>query len=462
MDNIYNEYTPTASERQEYLAYKSPQDVLQNLNEGVKLLESELSGRRIDRPVLICGGMAAFDKGLTDFLNGLSELNGSLFLLSEVTAEFRRYTADKINFPFICTPHLLAKEIIVLGMNIPVSNEALELLKRKKYIKEAVDNMKGRYNSIGEGYAEMWSYYAYCYICRLLDIINPCEVWLWNEFYAFHHIFKNICMERKIALKYMEFGCIPGTICIERVGQQGESVPARHPILFRMKKIVDSDIENADRVLEYCKRSGLNRNLQPEQHVNIEALRFYRAGRKTLVYLGQNDYESGLNPYSRNSRKYHSPVFSSTLEALEYIQMLAIKNDWNLIFKPHPIMSALGHDTVTSAEGLDIVTEVDINSVIDEADVVVTILSQSAYIALIREKPVVMLGYTQLKGKGCTYEAFRRDKVEKKLKKAMKNGYTEKQKKLFVRHTAQLLKYYLYDDGVEKELQIGCRSRRNV
>ena len=37
----------------------------------------------------------------------------------------------------------------------------------------------------------------------------------------------------------------------------------------------------------------------------------------------------------------------------------------------------------------------------------------------------------------------------------MRHGYTQKQKKLFFRHTAQLLKYYLYDDGVEKKLKIG-------
>ena len=85
MNDFYKKYMPTESERQEYLAYKSPEDVLHNFNEGVMLLESELSGRYIDSPVLICGGMAAFDKGLIDFINRLLELNSNLFLLSEVT-----------------------------------------------------------------------------------------------------------------------------------------------------------------------------------------------------------------------------------------------------------------------------------------------------------------------------------------------------------------------------------------
>lgn len=445
----------TESERNEYIAYHSYQNVLDNYICGLQELKKFKFSKYKANSTLICGAMVAFDKGITRFLNEWYEKDNTIFLLSEVTAQYRRYTRDRVLMPFICTPHLLAKEILITGMDIPVCNEAQKLFKRKKYIQNAVYNMEMRHMALGKGYAKTWAYYAYEYIQKFLDLLQPREVVLWNEFYAFHHIFKNICRERDIAVRYMEFGCIPGTICIEKQGQQGESIPARHPFLFSLKKIGGDDIENAERVLEYCRESGLNRNVQPDQRIVTETLKFYRAGRKTLVYLGQNDYESGLRPYVRSSRKYHSPVFASTLEALEYIQMLAIKNDWNLIYKPHPIMEALGHDTATSAEGLDVVSEVDINSVIDTADAVVTILSQSAYIALIREKPVVMLGYTQLKGKGCTYEAFRRSMVEKKIKNAMKYGYTKKQKDLFVRHTAQLLKYYLYDDGVEKKLKIG-------
>jgi hypothetical protein len=66
-----------------------------------------------------------------------------------------------------------------------------------------------------------------------------------------------------------------------------------------------------------------------------------------------------------------------------------------------------------------------------------------------------MLGYTQLRGKNCTYEAFSQSRVSKMIQKALKQGFTKKQKKNFQRHAAQLLKYYLYDDLVERDLRFG-------
>ncbi|WP_335783115.1 hypothetical protein, partial [Campylobacter jejuni] len=92
---------------------------------------------------------------------------------------------------------------------------------------------------------------------------------------------------------------------------------------------------------------------------------------------------------------------------------------------------------------------------IDLADVVVTILSQSSYEALMRNKPVVMLGYTHLKHKNCTYEAFAKDDVEQILDKAIKDGFTEEMRKNFHSHIARLLKYYLYDDYVARKFKYG-------
>lgn len=171
--------------------------------------------------------------------------------------------------------------------------------------------------------------------------------------------------------------------------------------------------------------------------------------------MGQNDFESGICPYTRKARRYHSPIFRTTLEALEFLSVLAVKDNWNLIFKPHPIMASLGHDCKEKQDRIDIVSDVNVNRLIDRVDLVATILSQSAYIALIREKPVLMLGYTQLRGKRCTYEAFAKRHISSKILTALEKGYTEKQKTQFIRHVAQLLNYYLYDDGVEREIRFG-------
>jgi len=449
----------TEDEQQEYLAYKTYEDVLNSLKEGLEGLEilDIKKDKKRTNPTLVCGGMAAFDKELPHFLNEWNKTEHNLFLLSEVTAQFRRYTDNTITFPYICTPHLLAKEMIILNMEIPVTEDMILLCKNVEYVREAVENLEMRHNALEKGYALMWAYYAYHYINKLLDILAPSKVVLWNEFYAFHHIFGGVCKSRNIPLYFMEYGCIPGTICIEDIGQQGESIIARESEYFSEQKINLVEYTNAKIIIKYLKLTGLNRNIQPNIRLGKNMLHRYIPGRKTVAYIGQNDYESGLCPYTERSIIYHSPIFKSTLDALEYISILAIKNDWNMIYKPHPIMLSLQKELEhLLADGkADILEEVNLNSLIDFSDLTITILSQSAYIALIRDKPVLMLGYTQLKSKKCTYEAFSVAEIENAIHSALKRGYTKMQKKSFLRHVAQLLKYYLYDDNNGRMLRFG-------
>lgn len=449
------EIDATTAEQREYLAYKTPQDCINNLVEGIKKLKNMDLEQYRGKKKLVCGGMMAFDKGLSYFLNTWNEKTGDLFLLSEVTAQYRRYTEETVTFPHLCTPHLLAKEIYINRMPLPASRQIKLLAIGKRYLAQAVSNMEKKYEDLGKGYALVWGWYAYQYCRVLLKKLKPKEVILWNEFYPFHQILGGCCMELKIPLTYMEFGCLPGTLCIEKGGQQGESFISCKYRQFCRQPIDQMDQKRAKQVLAYLKDTGLNRNNQPTKKVDKSMLRYWRAERKTILFLGQNDYESGMNPYTRKSKKYHSPIFSSTMEALEYLRAISEKQDWNLIYKPHPLVESICQRRNTNMNNIDVVTDVDINHLIDKVDLVVTILSQGAYTALIRKKPVLMLGYCQLRGKGCTYEAFKKHHICKTIHKALKHGYTRQQQTLFEQHTAQLLKYYLYDDCCERTLRFG-------
>lgn len=442
----------TKSEEQEYLAYHNYSDIIDNYVTGLKMIDT-FDFSPYKKSVLVCGAMVAFDKGTINFINTMYNQCEDLFLLSEVTAQFRRYTQEKINMPFICTPHLLAKEILVEGINVPLTIHVRLLVKRKRFVNEAVTNMKMRHPRIGYGYAENWGYYAYLYLNKLISKLKPRKVVMWNEFYAFHTILIGICRQKGIPIEYMEFGCIPGTICIEKKGQQGESLIARKD--YHKQWIIKSEeVNNSKQVLAYLSSNGLNRNVQTDNLFTNKMLLYGKPNRKNIVYFGNNDYESGICPYTLKSKKFHSPVFKSSLEAMEYLSLLAIKNHWNLIYKPHPIMVNLGHN-IDNVGNVDIVDDVNINSLIDYADLVVTIVSQVAYIGLIRNKPVLMLGYTQLKNKKCTYEAFARKDIEQEINNALINGLTLQQKELFRLHVAKILKYYLYDDLTTREIRFG-------
>lgn len=441
-------------ERAEYLAYHSCADVLNNYENGISELKAFDFSPYRNGYTLICGGMVGFDKGILPFLNTWNE-HRKLFLLSEVTAENRRHTREKAKMPFICTPHLLAKEMIITGMDIPVNDSMIQLSTEKKYVSEAVENVTGRHRNLGNGYAICWAYYAFEYIRYILEQLKPREVILWNEFYAFHHIIRGICMEKEIPLRYMEFGCLPGTFCIERQGQQGESWPAAAPGQFCSQKISFSDFVKTARILKYLRKSRLNRNIQPRNAVDVFQLKHYSPRRKTIVFFGHNEYESGMYPYSDSSQKFHSPVFKNSIEAVLFIKELADKNNWNLIYKPHPIMLSLGHIPEEHLHEIDIVRDVDINKLIDFADITISVISQSAYISLIRKKPVLMLGYTQLKEKECVYEAYDKERIEGELKIGISEGYTLHQRTAFVKHATQLLKYYLYDDLQHRNMEFG-------
>ena len=103
-----------------------------------------------------------------------------------------------------------------------------------------------------------------------------------------------------------------------------------------------------------------------------------------------------------------------------------------------------------------VIDDVDINDLIEISDLTITILSQTGYVALFNEKPVLMLGYTQLRGKGCNYEVFELEKIESEIKIALQYGFTNEQKNKFETHIAQIIKYYVYDDQwFDKKISYG-------
>lgn len=457
-------YSPTKEELQEYLAYHSKEDVMANLKKGFEEIETYDWNSIPKGATLFCGGVAAFDKGILDFLNQW-HLQEPLFLLSEVTAEFRRYTKDKAKMPYLCTPHLLAKEMIISSMDLDFELKAKMLCDEKVFVKEAMTNLQFRHPNLGNNYAMVWCYYATNYIECLIRNLKPSKVILWNEFYAFHHIIRGICLEKSIPVSYMEFGCIPGTFAYDTLGQQGESqVALLGDEKSKCSKYSIQDKILIKRILRWLKVSELNRNKQPQNKFKISMINNYKKYAPIIVYLGQNDYESGLQPYTDNSQKYHSPYFRTSDEAAKLLENICNENGWNFVYKLHPIMANLGnmYELQKNTRGV-VVDKVDINSLIKKADVVITILSQGAYISLIQKKPVVMLGYTQLKNKGCTYQIWDYVKQREDLKvglnkcviDALQRKYTIIQKRKFMRHVIYMLNEYLFDDLSERDIRYG-------
>lgn len=415
----------------------------------------ELSVKKpgLNNNVLVIGDMVSFDKGVCNYLNQLSkQLN--LVLVSETTWISRERTSAKVRFPFYIVPGVLGKNQYVPHKNIKISADMRKMLEKKTYLGWAVSNWKNRFPDMGIGYPEMLAFYAQKYYVQVFDLLAPKCIILWNAFHALHHIIEGLAREKNIPVMYMEFGSLPGTFVLETSGQMGESWPATNYEEFKNLEVSSDEMEEAAKIWSYIKKSKLNRNVQPKNTRISDIQEKLKPGRPVILYAGQNDYESGLYPYTEHTAQYHSPAFHSSDEAAEYLDHLAAKNNWNLIYKPHPIMTWAGCARCITKTAI-LVDDCDLNDLIDMSDITVTILSQTGYISMIREKPTLMLGYTQLKGKGCTYEAFSKEKIDEVILEALENGLTIQMKENFKKHIAQMLKFYLYDDLLDRELRYG-------
>lgn len=358
------------------------------------------------------------------------------------------------------TPVLSLPEILVRNL-YPRNNELCKLnsqieqaILQKPYLEASAKHLRYKNRDLQPQCEYLICYFYIQFIYELFECIKPSRVIVRTSFDAYHSMLIEICHELGIEVIHTEFGVLSGTIVFEKGGEMGESFPTLYSNEFFNLPVTCEEYNFAGSVWEYLSNSGLNRNKQDKKDFERLITERIKKDRPTIFYAGQADWGSGIQPYTERTKKYHSPVFHSSIEAAIYLSELCDKNDWNFIYKPHPRMYyECGEEqlspNVIRGDGIGI------NYLIDCSDLVITILSQTAYISLIRRKPTLILGYMQLIGKECAYEAYEKAQIEKTIIHAMKEGFDKQKQAAFQKHISQILKYYVYDDNVERELRFG-------
>ena len=327
-------------------------------------------------------------------------------------------------------------------------------LEQRQYLIEIAEQVKEIFYFINEEACCYIVYYNYRYINNLIERVQPKQIIYSSGVKPSGRIVSQICKAKGIPLITSHPGIIPGTLSYDVGGEMGESLPAIYSTRFMGLRVNENDLKHTNESWQYLYKSKLNRKVQPAKK-NFEFIkRQMSKGKPVIFFAAQNDPDSHMVPYTEITRKYHSPVFHSSIECGIFLAELCEQNGWNFIFKLHPLYVREEWKNMLPSNTVYI-ESCNINDLIDFADVTVTILSATSYNALIRYKPVVMLGYTQLRGKGCTYEAFDKDKIEDAIKAALENGFTQEQQDAFLLHMAQCLKYYLYDDLQERPIRYG-------
>ncbi|OVE74304.1 hypothetical protein BVX94_00775 [bacterium B17] len=269
---------------------------------------------------------------------------------------------------------------------------------------------------------------------------------IWHQFNGVSMTLRWLCETNNTPFMYAHLGLLPGTIVFDIDGQMGESWVARDSEKFLSMPISDDDLEQAKHYLNFVCCKKLTRKPQ-QASVPIENLLepHRKQNRKIAFYAGQNDYRAGILPNTLTNKELHSPFYTSTMDALDHLNELAAKNDWLILFKPHPnTKNKIDYSSALKMKRVIYAPDTDVLECIKVSDVVVTILSGTSYEALTHKKPVVLLGKTQLSGKHCVYEIENKNDTEQRIKEALQKGFTLQQNDKWEKCATQLLKHYLF------------------
>lgn len=317
-----------------------------------------------------------------------------------------------------------------------------------KYASEALRLSRPSVN-VDLGQRTMNLYKAY--IQQELEEFDPKLVFIWHQFTSYHYIIENWCKQREIPIIYGENGVLPLSWCFEFGGQMGESWIAARPAQFASQPIDDDDRALAVRYIDYAIEHRLNRKGAGKSLEEVGLAERLAANEKpVLLYAGINDEKTGVRPFSILRTQKHSPAYKSTEEGLAAVVAAAEANDWLVLYKQHP--SRVGKDPVPPDTDhlLTVDGEVDLLELMARCDVVLTLVSQTAYMALLHDKPCVLMGRMQLSGSGLVHDAVEREQLEDKIKQALDTGFTARDNDALRDHVARLLKYYVVHNEFEK------------
>jgi CDP-glycerol glycerophosphotransferase (TagB/SpsB family) len=171
-------------------------------------------------------------------------------------------------------------------------------------------------------------------------------------------------------------------------------------------------------------------------------------GKKILFYVGCNDWLMGMRPIWLDHEERKASPFIDTYDALNELIRLARKNNWHLIFKPHPHYNSSLLQKILQKhiyfKDITISYSGNIFEFISVADVVITLMSSASYESLLHNVPVVLLGIHPMSKKGIAFECTHCSELETVIEMAIKRECWSEKKKAWKLFLARMIKYYLF------------------
>lgn len=283
---------------------------------------------------------------------------------------------------------------------------------------------------------------AFFYALVTMKLVQPKLVLVWNAFHPLSKATTAAAKQLSIPVAFAEYGLLPGTINIDFKGQMGASAITQNATTFNRLPTTKAERNQAQNMLDFLKETGLNRRERPVPTNVADRIEAAAKGRPRIFFAGHNDFSCGTLPYNAEAQRDHSPYFEKSNDAAHHLLTLAQKNNWLLVSKPHPFN--IKSSDLTDGPNCLTLGDENINACIDACDVTITVLSQTNYISLIREKPVVMIGHNQLNGSDAAYVAASKESIVPLILQALEWGITPEMNAAWLNHVSRLSSHYLY------------------
>jgi hypothetical protein len=293
---------------------------------------------------------------------------------------------------------------------------------------------------------------------ELLAIVKPSHILIGTDIKPEWRVLYYLAKKNKIQCLFWEYGWIPGTIMFELDGSAGRSRIAKDALYY--KRLSNNyDLKKLQVIKRYILETGIDTGEFLHTQNDKNELKKINPNCKTIFLIGAG-IEREVKSSSYFWKENISSIYGSMNEILEDLDKICKKNNYNLIFKPHPGISNISSLKEAYSDVIWI-ENMSVDEIIKIADVAVTLYSAVDCKVLLYEKPLIQVGHSILDNAGCSYVLKNRGEIIETTIKAINNGLLENQKKHFDELMGKLLTNISWDDLNKEGIKYGIEVEKD-
>lgn len=220
---------------------------------------------------------------------------------------------------------------------------------------------------------------------------------IWGTTAPKSRMFLHLCQELGIEYQILERGHFPGTLSVDPMGQFGASVMPRLVQHVAHPETTDLDARFEAIRSWYQAQSDKSAYAKFQRRDTREIATMKRArsfGRPIILVIGANDQGAGVVGPDPDPLRVN--WFGSSDQAFTLIRRLVLQKfpDALLVLRPHPSQAPQEADFVLVAR------DSALEDLVDQADLCISVATSASAFCLIKDKPLLTLGLSELNGSG--------------------------------------------------------------